>query len=287
MFVSSNKLSAIKKYFKERLQNHFSESEIKYMFNSAAEERLAYKNAYLLLEDISLSESDLLFFRAIVKRLLAEEPFQQIIGFTEFYGLKIAVTKDVLTPRPETEELVHIIIQETKKESPIIADFCSGSGCISLALKKQFPKATVYGFEKSSKAIVVAKQNASQLQIEVDFQEVDVLQADFVHYPKVDILVSNPPYIRLSEKKDMSNTVLKHEPDMALFVEDTDPLIFYRQIAQIGKEILLPKGKVYFEINEYLGEETSELLRKIGYQEVNIHRDLQGKQRIVEGYLPN
>lgn len=287
MFVSSNKLSAIKKYFKERLQNHFSESEIKYMFNSAAEERLAYKNAYLLLEDISLSESDLLFFRAVVKRLLAEEPFQQIIGFTEFYGLKIAVTKDVLTPRPETEELVHIIIQETKKESPIIADFCSGSGCISLALKKQFPKATVYGFEKSSKAIVVAKQNASQLQIEVDFQEVDVLQADFVHYPKVDILVSNPPYIRLSEKKDMSNTVLKHEPDMALFVEDTDPLIFYRQIAQIGKEILLPKGKVYFEINEYLGEETSELLRKIGYQEVNIHRDLQGKQRIVEGYLPN
>lgn len=287
MFVSSNKLSAIKKYFKERLQSHFSESEIKYMFNSAAEERLAYKNAYLLLEDISLSESDLLFFRAIVKRLLAEEPFQQIIGFTEFYGLKIAVTKDVLTPRPETEELVHIIIQETKKESPIIADFCSGSGCISLALKKQFPKATVYGFEKSSKAIVVAKQNASQLQIEVNFQEVDVLQADFVHYPKVDILVSNPPYIRLSEKKDMSNTVLKHEPDMALFVEDTDPLIFYRQIAQIGKEILLPKGKVYFEINEYLGEETSELLRKIGYQEVNIHRDLQGKQRIVEGYLPN
>lgn len=257
------------------------------MFNSAAEERLAYKNAYLLLEDISLSESDLLFFRAVVKRLLAEEPFQQIIGFTEFYGLKIAVTKDVLTPRPETEELVHIIIQETKKESPIIADFCSGSGCISLALKKQFPKATVYGFEKSSKAIVVAKQNASQLQIEVDFQEVDVLQADFVHYPKVDILVSNPPYIRLSEKKDMSNTVLKHEPDMALFVEDTDPLIFYRQIAQIGKEILLPKGKVYFEINEYLGEETSELLRKIGYQEVNIHRDLQGKQRIVEGFLPN
>jgi release factor glutamine methyltransferase len=287
MFVSSNKLSAIKRYFQEKLATDFSISEIKFMFNVAAEERLKIKNAFLVLEDISLSESDLLYFRSIAKRLLAGEPFQQIVGFTEFYGLKIAVTKDVLTPRPETEELVYLVakdLEQQNKYEPKVLDICSGSGCIALGLKKDFPKGTIQGIEKSKNAIQVAKQNSLELNLPVDFVEKDILTDSWSDLPNdIDIVISNPPYITEREKVLMTATVLEFEPHLALFVTNENPLVFYQKIAEESWSKLKRGGKIYFEINEYFGKETKLQLETLGYQDVQLIIDLQGKQRMLVG----
>ncbi len=284
MFVNSNKLSAIKKYVQEKLKQQFSSSEIKFIFNATAEQRLGVENAYMLLNDISLSESDLLFFRAVVKRLLTGEPFQQIIGFSEFYGLKIKVSSAVLTPRPETEELVHQIVTDLKKlnnETPVLMDVCSGSGCISLALKSAFPNGKIIGIEKSSEALEVARLNAENLKLPVDFRQRDVLTDDWQIDQKVDVIVSNPPYVTWAEKDSMSKTVLDFEPSMALFVANEDPLLFYRKIAEKALLLLNEEGKLYFEINEKYGSETLKLLEEMNFSNVQILKDLQGKDRMV------
>lgn len=284
MFVSSNKLSAIKAYFQDRLKDSFSLSEIKFMFNVAAEERLNIQNAFLILNDVPLSESDLLYFRAISKRLLTGEPFQQIIGFTEFYDLKINVSQAVLTPRPETEELVYLIATDLKKQATPnvkILDVCSGSGCIALALKKDFADAIVVGLEKSESAIQIANKNAVANKLQVDFWQKDVLEEDWGDLFELDVIVSNPPYIAESEKTEMSRTVLNFEPHLALFAPDEDPLVFYRVIAEEGLRRLKASGKLYFEINERLGFQTVELLEKLGYKDVQLLNDLQMKPRMI------
>lgn len=285
MFVRDNKLSSVKTYFQEKLSLSFSFSEIKFMFNVAAEERLSVKNAFLLPEDRALSESDLLFFHFMVKRLLKGEPFQQIIGFTGFYDLKIKVSSEVLTPRPETEELVYLIVNDLKKEvllNPRILDVCSGSGCIALALKSSFPPAMVSGLEKSGKAVEAAKGNAQLLKLDVPFEICDVLTDDWnAENNSIDIIVSNPPYIMNSERVEMSNTVLDFEPEMALFVPDTAPLLFYEAIAKKGQKLLKEKGKLYFEINEQFGKETVAMLEESGYQHIQLFKDLQGKDRMI------
>ncbi|MBN9293683.1 MAG: peptide chain release factor N(5)-glutamine methyltransferase [Flavobacteriia bacterium] len=285
MFVRDNKLSSVKTYFQEKLSLSFSFSEIKFMFNVAAEERLSVKNAFLLPEDRALSESDLLFFHFMVKRLLKGEPFQQIIGFTGFYDLKIKVSPEVLTPRPETEELVYLIVNDLKKEvllNPRILDVCSGSGCIALALKSSFPPAMVSGLEKSGKAVEAAKGNAQLLKLDVPFEICDVLTDDWnAENNSIDIIVSNPPYIMNSERVEMSNTVLDFEPEMALFVPDTAPLLFYEAIAEKGQKLLKEKGKLYFEINEQFGKETVAMLEEAGYQHIQLFKDLQGKDRMI------
>lgn len=255
------------------------------MFNVAAEERLSVKNAFLLPEDRALSESDLLFFHFMVKRLLKGEPFQQIIGFTGFYDLKIKVSPEVLTPRPETEELVYLIVNDLKKEvllNPRILDVCSGSGCIALALKSSFPPAMVSGLEKSGKAVEAAKGNAQLLKLDVPFEICDVLTDDWnAENNSIDIIVSNPPYIMNSERVEMSNTVLDFEPEIALFVPDTAPLLFYEAIAEKGQKLLKEKGKLYFEINEQFGKETVAMLEEAGYQHIQLFKDLQGKDRMI------
>ncbi len=284
MFVNSNKLSAIKKYVQEKLKEQFSSSEIKFIFNATAEQRLEVENAYMLLNDISLSESDLLFFRAVVKRLLTGEPFQQIIGFSEFYGLKIKVSSAVLTPRPETEELVHQIVSDLKKlnnDAPIIIDVCSGSGCIALALKSAFPNGTIIGIEKSSEALEVARLNAENLKLPVDFRQRDVLTDDWQINQKVAIIVSNPPYVTWAEKDSMSKTVLDFEPSMALFVANEDPLLFYIKIAEEAFSLLNKDGKLYFEINEKYGSDIVKLLEEMNFTNVQLLTDLQGKDRMV------
>lgn len=285
MFVRDNKLSSVKTYFQEKLSLSFSFSEIKFMFNVAAEERLSVKNAFLLPEDRALSESDLLFFHFMVKRLLKGEPFQQIIGFTGFYDLKIKVSPEVLTPRPETEELVYLIVNDLKKEvllNPRILDVCSGSGCIALALKSSFPPAMVSGLEKSGKAVEAAKGNAQLLKLDVPFEICDVLTDDWnAENNSIDIIVSNPPYIMNSERVEMSNTVLDFEPEIALFVPDTAPLLFYEAIAEKGQKLLKEKGKLYFEINEQFGKETVAMLEEAGYQHIQLFKDLQGKDRMI------
>ncbi len=252
--------------------------------------------AFLLLENVfSLSRSEILSDKKIaltenvtildsyVERLLNEEPIQYILGRTEFYGHQFEVNSSVLIPRQETEELVHLIISEHKKKHPIsILDIGTGSGCIAIALKKAFPEASVYAIDVSEKALATAKRNALLNKVEINFIENDILLTDAV-IPETTIVVSNPPYVLHSEKKLMGNNVLEHEPHLALFADEDNPLVFYKVITEKAKRYLLPKGELYFEINEQFGKKTVELLVQSGFREVQLLKDLNEKDRIVKG----
>jgi release factor glutamine methyltransferase len=251
--------------------------------------------SFLLLENLfSLSRSEILTGKKIneekisllnnyTERLLKFEPIQYILGSTEFYGYSFEVNPSVLIPRPETEELVHLIISENKKKSPLsILDIGTGSGCIAISLKKELPQALVYAVDISEEALVTAKKNAVLNNVEISFLHKDILLPETI-IPETNILVSNPPYVMQGEKKLMKANVLEHEPHLALFVEENNPLIFYKAIAEKAKKSLLPGGKIYFEINEQFGKETAEVLTKAGFKEVRILKDLHDKDRMVSG----
>lgn len=247
MFVQTNSVKAVKSYFKERLKDLFSENEIKFMQKEAVMSRLEMSpSAYLLCDDQLLSESDLLYFRSIVKRLLAHEPFQYIMGKTEFFGIELKTDKRALIPRPETEELVQWISESFPKAQALqIADICTGSGCIALGLKSYFPNATVTATDLSEDALELTKENSLKLNLPLTIMQLDATKLKASDLPQnfYDCWVSNPPYIPNSDKDKMEMNVLDFEPHMALFVENDDPLIFYREI---GKSALLHLKKVDF-----------------------------------------
>lgn len=213
-------------------------------------------------------------------RLQNNEPIQYVLGQAHFYGHDFYVTKAVLIPRRETEELVYLILKENTADHPRIMDIGTGSGCIPITLSLELPKAEVSAVDISTAALTIAKKNAEKLAARVDFCQVDILTQP-IPIRQLDILVSNPPYVRKLEKKAMEAHVLDYEPHLALFVEDEDPLIFYRAIAEKGLVALKVGGRLYFEINEALAEETSQLVTTIGYKKVEIHEDMQGKPRIL------
>jgi release factor glutamine methyltransferase len=283
MFVSSNTLDAIKGYFSAKLENHFSPNEIKQMFEIITEKRLKMNRLEVMLsKEIRLSESDLLHYRTIAHRLLNNEPFQYIIGETVFYNLPIQVNEHVLIPRPETEELVHEIKQFFTKNAPEkVGDICTGSGCIALALKHLFPQAYVIGTDVSKEALTVATSNASQLNLEVNFMENDILNEELPEDTLFDVLVSNPPYITEDEKNEMLPNVLDFEPHIALFVPNEDALLFYRFIAQKALNRLRKGGLLVFELNAQFANETKAMLEELGYFNVVIKKDLQGKNRML------
>lgn len=290
MFVQTNTVEAVKRYFRDRLKDQFSESEIRQMLKTVVCERLKLSSADFLLSDAHLlSESDLLYFRSIVKRLQSNEPFQYIIGHTDFYGLSIKTDKRALIPRPETEELVRWIVDDqiAKKELKII-DLCTGSGCIALALKSAFKDAYVIGVDVSADALNLARENTYSLGLEVEWLELDLLdeQAYSVfEASSFDVWVSNPPYIPSADKSAMAENVLEHEPHLALFVEDHDPLIFYRVIAQQGKKYLKKGAGLYFEIHGDLSGPVAHLLEQESYHSVEIRQDLQGINRMVKALI--
>lgn len=285
MFVQSNTLAAIKTYFFERLQSDFSESELKLMFQTVVEQRLNLSKADLILQqEIRLSESDLLHFRSVVKRLQTHEPFQHIVASTEFYGLELTCDKRALIPRPETEELVDWIASQFEHEAKLqFLDLCTGSGCIALALKSVFTHSTVIGVDESQPALELATENKNRTKLAVEFSKLNVLHSsDYSFSPaSFDCWVSNPPYIPEKDRAMMAQNVLDFEPEMALFVTDEDPLIFYREIAKNGLIYLKSGGKLFFELHENLTQETSDLIQKLGYQSVEIKKDLQGKERML------
>lgn len=218
----------------------------------------------------------------IVKELKTGKPYQQVLGETEFFNCKIKVTPDVLIPRPETEELVDLIIRENKDFEGEIIDFGTGSGCIAIALAINIPHSKVTGLDISPKALDVARLNAAHNKAEVRFEKNDILDFN-PEGKKAGIIVSNPPYVRQSEKAGMKRNVLDFEPSQALFVDDSDPLVFYRKILEIANQILIRGGKVYFEINEALGSEMKDLITSNGYSEVRIMKDLNNRDRIAKG----
>jgi release factor glutamine methyltransferase len=226
----------------------------------------------------------------IIERLKNNEPFQHILGEVEFYGLELKSDARGLIPRPETEELVDWIVQETDEHPRNILDVCSGSGCIALALSEVFQKAQVYGLEYSHDAIALAEENALALKLPVAFKKVDVLNKEQINLvlegvsntSLLDIVVSNPPYIPLKEKVLMDAVVLNHEPEIALFVPDHDPLIFYKEIARAVFPYLSTKGALYFECHYLHLENTRNLLLDLGYKTVEKRKDLQGKWRMLK-----
>lgn len=285
MFVQTNSVQAVKAYFKERLHNQFSESEMKAMLKVAICERLKLSSAdYLLCDSNLLSESDLLYFRSIVKRLQNNEPFQYIVGQTEFFGLEMKCDARALIPRPETEELVEWVMEVAAPDNSLI-DYCTGSGCIALALKNQLPKATVYGTDVSKEALELSKENASSLNLDVSFIQHDALSDQLpstLTEQSIDIIVSNPPYIPELDKQEMQANVLDFEPHLALFVENDNALIFYKAIASQASKLLKKNGLLFFEIHERLALETKEAIEVLGFVDVEIRKDLQGKDRMIK-----
>lgn len=234
-------------------------------------------------KDKKLSREEVLKIDDIINRLNNYEPLQYILGSTEFYDLKINVQPGVLIPRPETEELVDYIIKRNADKNGLrVLDIGTGSGCIALSLKKNLKKSSVCAYDVSKAALEIAKKNAGDNNLEINFLYFDILNyeesAESIIF---DIIVSNPPYVRESEKEFMLKNVLDFEPETALFVEDENPLIFYSAIAKYASIHLQTGGELYFEINEHFGQETKNLLESLNFKETMIIKDLFGKDRII------
>ena len=278
------------RWIEQSLKGIYPESEIRCFSRILLEKvcQIPY-HRQLIDKDRQLSGSEKREMETIVERLKNAEPIQYIIGEAEFYGLTFRVARGVLIPRPETEELVELILSRHKKEtSPAkILDIGTGSGCIAVALAKHMPEAEITAVDFSDDALAIAGRNAHKLDVRVHFVQADILQPDAAeNIPGTfSLIVSNPPYVKLSEKKDMEPNVLAHEPHTALFVPDEDPLLFYRAIARFGKKKLKKDGFLYFEINARHGKETVNLLQEETYREIRLIRDLSGKDRIIEARI--
>ncbi len=284
MFVQQNTLDGLRSYFSERLSNQFSASEIKLMLKTFVTKRLDISDTeFMLAGDLRFSESDLLYFRSVVKRLQANEPFQYISGKTEFYGLELHCDKRALIPRPETEELVDWIVQSADKNSELtIVDLCAGSGCIALGLKSKLRKAKVEAWELSPEALDLIDENSHFTGLDIVSKKIDVLELNGLNSNELyDIWVSNPPYIPHRERSRMAENVLAFEPEMALFVADDDPFIFYDRIAVSASAQLSDGGWLYFEIHEDFSDEVIACLTIHGFVNIELRKDLQGKSRMI------
>ncbi len=225
----------------------------------------------------------------ILERLKRYEPLQYIIGETSFDGLTFEVSPAVLIPRPETAELVDWIVSDHGQSGVRILDIGTGSGCIPVSLAKKMKDAVVAAWDISPAALEVARRNAERNGVAVNFSQVDALQPlapALADASQVDVLVSNPPYIGESEKQTMERNVLDWEPELALFVPDDDPLLFYRRIAEIGLDILAENGMLYYEINQLYGPETVRLLEEKGYKQIELRKDLSGNDRMIKAVRP-
>ena len=219
--------------------------------------------------------------KSIVLRLKNSEPIQYIFGETEFFGLKLKVNSSVLIPRPETEELVDWVVQSKLSENCKVLDIGTGSGCIAIAIKSRLKNTEVSGIDISVEALETARMNAIENGLEINFYPADIFNMKNFEGEKFDVIVSNSPYIRESEKVLMHSNVLDYEPEIALFVSDNDPLKYYREIARFAKSNLYDNGKLFFEINENFKSEMVELLSDIGFNNIEIRKDINGKNRMV------
>ena len=282
-------------YFNETLKTIYPITEIDSFFFLLLEEYLGFRRVDIVLKsDFKITQETLNLLQSATKQLEQEVPLQYIIGKTEFYGLPFVVNKHVLIPRPETEELVAWVVSEssrfktfntstkqtTDKKQLKILDIGTGSGCIPISLKKQLPFAKISAIDISEEALSVAKKNAVLNNVDIHFILQDILKTVALdqHY---DIIISNPPYVRELEKKELKNNVLKNEPHVALFVENDNPLIFYAKIAELAKKYLNKNGLLFFEINQYLGTETIDLVNKKGLKNIQLKKDMFGNNRIV------
>ncbi|MGB1168883.1 MAG: peptide chain release factor N(5)-glutamine methyltransferase [Flavobacteriaceae bacterium] len=278
-------------YFKITLKELYPASEIDTFLFLLLEEYLNFKRIDIVLKsNFNISSEVLTLLKSSTKLLEQEIPIQYIIGKTEFYGFPFILNEHVLIPRPETEELVTLILDKVsklesyytiKKENTIkILDIGTGSGCIPIVLKKSLPLAEISALEKSDKALRIAEKNTHLNKVDINLIQQDILKTTELNNT-YDIIVSNPPYVRESEKKEIKKNVLNNEPHMALFVEDNNPLIFYDKIAELAKNHLTKNGLLFFEINQYLGKETVDLIRLKGFNTIELKKDIFGHDRVI------
>lgn len=277
------KIKDLRISFLNALSTIYDQEEILSFFYLLSESILGLKRVDVALYlDKEISEEEMTSFESAKKRLEIQEPIQYIIGETHFFGLDFKVDPNVLIPRPETEELVDWILQDynVKSKSIRILDIGTGSGCIAISLAKNLPGSEVFAIDVSQKAIEIARHNSKKNKVEVQFLEEDILGIEDL--PKnFDVIVSNPPYVRELEKLEMKPNVLNNEPKQALFVKDDDPLIFYKKISELARRRLKPEGALYFEINQYLGQETKHLIENLGYRAVVLRKDLCSNERMI------
>lgn len=284
--MARTSIQKFKAKMNSELASIYPPSEIAQLSKLALEHVLNVSSTQLLmLGNADLSEVQSKTLNQALERLKKTEPIQYILGHTEFYELKINVSPAVLIPRPETEELVHWIVNDNSINKERILDIGTGSGCIPLALKSKHPHSYIEAWDISKDAINIARQNAQNLCLDLYFKEVDILNCKEQN-SIFTCIVSNPPYVRQLEKLMMKANVLKYEPHTALFVEDNDALVFYRAIAQKALEILSPDGTLFFEINEYLEDDMTSLLKNLRYTEIECRKDLQGKARMMKAKRP-
>ncbi|NDV54968.1 peptide chain release factor N(5)-glutamine methyltransferase [Parabacteroides sp. 52] len=278
-------------YIQSSLEGLYPAGEIR-SFTRLIMEEVCHIPPYKLLsdKDRELSDNENKRITEIIDRLRQAEPIQYIIGKAYFYDAYFLVNPATLIPRPETEELVEHILCDDNGEKKTVLDIGTGSGCIAISLAKGMPNAEIIGIDISDKALETARENARLLKAEnASFFLTDILSAQDraqLQPALFDLIVSNPPYVMEKEKKAMEKNVLLHEPHLALFVKDDDPLIYYRHIAQMGKERLQPGGYIYFEINAQCGKEMVELMEQEGYESIERIKDLSGKDRILKAIRP-
>lgn len=274
-------MNKIVAYIRSRLQPYYTAEEVSALSRIVCCDLLGQAPTdYYLGKDIALSPKKEQELEDILQRLSRFEPLQYIEGRTLFLGRELWVAPGVLIPRPETEELVELMLKEIPADARIL-DVGTGSGCIAISLAKELPDALVTAWDVSPEALSVARANARKLQADVRFVECDVLACQVDEVGLYDVIVSNPPYVTEAEKADMEPNVLQWEPSLALFVPDDDPLRFYRRIAVLGRDMLADGGRLYFEINRAYGREMVEMLRTMGYVRVRVKKDLSQNDRFV------
>lgn len=269
------------------LLTRFEHSEARWMVRIIMEQMKGYS-----LTDLAIKSQDDVsdYFvgkvRAVVERLLDDEPIQYIFGETRFFGLKLKVTSDTLIPRPETEELVELIVKENCHIADLnVLDACTGSGCIALALSRNLPFSRVDAFDYSEGALKVARENADLLKAKMNFFRADALNLRAEKEPRYDIIVSNPPYIADRERAEMENNVLEYEPHSALFVPDSSPLMFYDALVEYALSALKPGGRIYFELNPLYADELAQNMQNQGWNEVLLTQDISRRKRFLSAKL--
>ena len=288
-------LKHYKKHFFNSLKDIQDEQEIESFFFILTEYLHHLTRVEVALQpNFELSDTEIEKWNSILVQLQQDKPIQYITGEAWFYGLRFEVNENTLIPRPETEELVEWILNSPITQNPsliTILDIGTGTGCIPIALKANLSQANVTAIDVSKKALEVAKRNAESNKVEINFIQANILDVEdllILTTPNsqlpasIDIIVSNPPYVRNIEKLEIKKNVLNYEPHLALFVEDTDALLFYRKIAQLALKSLSPKGLLFFEINQYLGKETVELLQNLGFKNIELKKDMFGNDRMVK-----
>lgn len=277
-------IKTYKSLFQKELSSLYDVMEIESFFFLILVQFRNLKRIDLALQpDLEFSDAEISQWNLVLEELKQEIPIQYILGITNFFGLDFQVNPDVLIPRPETEELVDWIIKTNSNgnlSTIKILDIGTGSGCIAISLSKNLPNASIFALDVSKKALEMAQINTLQNETKITFIEKNILETTSFEQ-QFDVIVSNPPYVRNLEKAEIKKNVLENEPHLALFVADDDALLFYRKIAQIAMKNLQSGGQLYFEINQYLGKETFDLLSDLGFQNIELRQDIYGNDRMI------